>query len=202
MSLTNWPMAARPVSGAMLGRRLTPSSDHMAMMAGLSMRRCALMNFSLKARIAALGSAGGARVCGERRKKKRKTRARKVERHAVSMSLPPEGGTYRNRGEIGRGRIEEVTKRGESPKKKIDRNAQRERVLVFSFLGLRWHGEKLAVCYMAMGSLAWRETYQQGLSLVWGKMVRVQGRSSSGRVSSSWYSVLLPFWGMASMRMR
>src|SRR5215469_2427382 len=86
MSLMNLPMAARPVSGAMLGRRLTPSSAHMEMMAGLSMRRCALMNFSLKSRISALGSAGGAGVCGEGcRRKKTEARIRKVEQHAESM---------------------------------------------------------------------------------------------------------------------
>src|SRR5215469_4176273 len=103
MSLMNLPMAARPVSGAILGRRLTPSSAHMEMMAGLSMRRCALMNFSLKAWISALGSAAGGVCTDEWRKKKRDARARKAERHAESMSVPPEGPTYRNCDENGRG---------------------------------------------------------------------------------------------------
>lgn len=53
-----------------------------------------------------------------------------------------------------------------------------------------------------MGSLAWRETYQQGFWLAWGKRVREQGTSSSGRSASIWNSILLPLWGMARTRMR
>lgn len=35
-----------------------------------------------------------------------------------------------------------------------------------------------------MGSLAWRETYQQGLCWEWGKREREHGTSSSGRIAS------------------
>src|SRR5580704_1896669 len=104
MSLMNLPMVARPTIGAMLGSRLTPSSAHIAIMAGLSMRRWALMNFSLKERISALGSAEGAGVCGERRARgNTHNRSRKVKRHAASMSVPPERLSYRNCGRNGRG---------------------------------------------------------------------------------------------------
>src|ERR1700675_141461 len=136
MSLMNLPMAARPTMGAMLGSRLTPSSAHMSMMAGLSMRRWALMKLWLKLRISALGSAGGAGVCGEENgRKNRNGRARKVERHAACMSVPPERPSYRNCRRNGRG--------------------------------------MKAADYIAIGSFAWRETYQQGLCCAWGKIVRV-----------------------------
>src|ERR1700746_2408311 len=126
MSVMNLPIAARPTMGAMLGSRLTPSSAHMSMMAGLSMRRWALMKFWLKAMISALGSAGGAGVCGdESGRKNRNVRARKVERHAACMSVPPERRSYRICGRNGRGMRE--------------------------------------ADYIAIGSFAWRETYQQGL---------------------------------------
>jgi len=55
---------------------------------------------------------------------------------------------------------------------------------------------------MEIGSLAWRETYQQGFLPACGKREREQETSSSGRSASIWYSTLLPLWGMAKTRMR
>src|SRR5260370_14378152 len=112
------------------------------------------MNFSLKARISALGSTGGAGFCGEECSSNRKVRTRKVERHAECISVPPERPSYRNCTRNGRGM------------RKAD--------------------------YIAIGSFARRETYQQGLRPTWGNSVREQGRSSSGRTSPIWYSILLP----------
>src|SRR5258708_28367179 len=98
------------------------------------------MNFSLKARISALGSTGGAGVCGEECSSNRKVRTRKVERHAECISVPPERPSYRN-----------CTRNGRAMRK---------------------------ADYIAIGSFAWRETYQQGLRLTWGNNVREQGTSS------------------------
>src|SRR5258708_28769762 len=81
----------------------------MEMVGGLSMRRGALMKFRVKARISALGSAGGAGVCGEECSSSRKVRTRKVERHATSMNVPPERLSYRNWRRNGRGLKEAIT---------------------------------------------------------------------------------------------
>src|SRR5260221_13921725 len=90
MSVMNLPIAARPTMGAMLGSRLTPSSAHISMMAGLSMRRWGLMKLWLKARVSALESAGGGGGRGgEKGGGKKKSQKQQSGKETQSEHGPP-----------------------------------------------------------------------------------------------------------------
>ena len=92
------------------------------------------------------------------------------------------------------------------------RNTEDREKFELGRLWLRCEGGRIAVRLAAkpppkvshiwMGSLAWRDTYQQGLYCEWGKREREQGMSSSGWRASIWNSILLPLCGIERMRTR